>query len=215
VVNFETDIAEPGRWQTYHSLAAPADADRDGMPDSREAQFGLNKNSAADAMQDADGDGYTNIEEYLNNTDPRGGSTPVIYVSASASRAYRQGGQAGEIRFTRTGATSAPVEVRYTLTGAGERWLTIPKGARSAALPVPPGKEDLVIATVAGASGYHLGVPRSALVAVENGPAPISVRLADIDPAGAPTEAARKRGAEQMQEHRLFKAQKIKGRKKN
>src|SRR6185369_5975909 len=74
VINFEADIPEPGRWQTYHSLPAPADSDGDGIPDYWEEQFGLNKKSAADAIQDSDGDGYTNIEEYLNNTDPKGGS---------------------------------------------------------------------------------------------------------------------------------------------
>ena len=57
----------PGRWQTYHSLPAPADSDGDGIPDYWEEQFGLSKNSAT---QDSDGDGYTNIEEYLNNTNP-------------------------------------------------------------------------------------------------------------------------------------------------
>jgi hypothetical protein len=42
-----------------------ADADRDGMPDVWEIAHGLNPNSAADASADRDGDGYTNIEEYL------------------------------------------------------------------------------------------------------------------------------------------------------
>ncbi|MBL8992008.1 MAG: hypothetical protein JNM63_01625 [Spirochaetia bacterium] len=42
-----------------------SDADGDGMPDSWETSHGLNPNAAADANQDRDGDGYTNIEEYL------------------------------------------------------------------------------------------------------------------------------------------------------
>ncbi|HSW46577.1 MAG TPA: fibronectin type III domain-containing protein [Phycisphaerae bacterium] len=46
---------------------APADADRDGMPDSWETGQGLNPNDPADASLDPDGDGYTNIEEYLNH----------------------------------------------------------------------------------------------------------------------------------------------------
>jgi hypothetical protein len=47
--------------------AAPADADNDGMPDFWETGMGLNPNSASDNSADNDGDGYTNIEEYLND----------------------------------------------------------------------------------------------------------------------------------------------------
>jgi pectate lyase len=42
------------------------DTDQDGMPDSWETQHGLNSNSAADRNGDFDSDGYTNLEEYLN-----------------------------------------------------------------------------------------------------------------------------------------------------
>jgi hypothetical protein len=44
------------------------DSDRDGMPDTWEVAKGLNPN-LDDANADADGDGYTNIEEYLNGVD--------------------------------------------------------------------------------------------------------------------------------------------------
>jgi pectate lyase len=40
------------------------------MPDRWEIQHGLNPNDPSDAVKDADGDGYTNIEEYINGTDP-------------------------------------------------------------------------------------------------------------------------------------------------
>jgi len=211
VINFETDIREPGRWQTYHSLPAPADSDGDGIPDYWEEQFGLRKNSADDATHDPDGDGYTNIEEFLNNTDPRGGTTPIVYVSAIGSRAYRQDGKPGEIRFTRTGDTGQALEVRYTLSGA-ERRITMPRGAASAAIAVPAGTEDVVVARIAADPAYHIGCPMQALVAVENSASPIPVKLADLDPEGAPTEAARKRGEEQMKEHKVWKAEKLKAR---
>ncbi len=44
------------------------DADGDGMPDywEKSRKVKLNPNDPSDAMQDKDGDGYTNIEEYLN-----------------------------------------------------------------------------------------------------------------------------------------------------
>lgn len=49
---------------------APQDTDRDGMPDTWETQYGLNPNSASDAMQDKDGDGWVNVEEYINSLVP-------------------------------------------------------------------------------------------------------------------------------------------------
>jgi len=45
----------------------PTDTDRDGMPDQWEIQHGLNYRSAADAMKDADGDGYANLENYIHS----------------------------------------------------------------------------------------------------------------------------------------------------
>ncbi len=61
---------EVGGWPVLKSLPAPADADRDGMPDSWEAGHGLNARDAADGPIDADGNGYTNLEEYLNSLVP-------------------------------------------------------------------------------------------------------------------------------------------------
>ncbi len=45
----------------------PADSDRDGMPDFWEKAMKLNPNDPSDSVKDQDGDGYTNIEEYLND----------------------------------------------------------------------------------------------------------------------------------------------------
>ncbi len=44
----------------------PVDSDSDGMPDAWETERGLNPNNADDNVEDRDGDGYTNIEEYIN-----------------------------------------------------------------------------------------------------------------------------------------------------
>ena len=40
------------------------------MPDAWELAHGLDPKNAADAAQDRDGDGYTNIEEYVNSLVP-------------------------------------------------------------------------------------------------------------------------------------------------
>ena len=48
----------------------PVDSDHDGMPDAWEEKFKLNPNLTDDGRLDSDNDGYTNIEEYLNGTDP-------------------------------------------------------------------------------------------------------------------------------------------------
>ena len=44
------------------------DTDHDGMADTWETNNGLNPQDSSDGPQDTDGDGYTNLEEFLNNT---------------------------------------------------------------------------------------------------------------------------------------------------
>ncbi len=52
-----------------------ADTDGDGMHDGWEAAHGLDPLKAADALQDADGDGLSNLAEFMNSTDPRDADT--------------------------------------------------------------------------------------------------------------------------------------------
>jgi hypothetical protein len=52
------------------------DSDGDGMPDAWESRY-FGSSTAADIAADTDGDGYTNIEEYLNGSDPKAATTPV------------------------------------------------------------------------------------------------------------------------------------------
>lgn len=63
------------------AYARPAnwDTDGDGMPDAWEATVGLNPN-VADNNGDFDGDGYTNLEEYLNDISAWPAPTPITWV---------------------------------------------------------------------------------------------------------------------------------------
>jgi pectate lyase len=59
-----------GGWPELKSLPSPVDADGDGMPDEWELRFKFNLGNSSDAFLDSDNDGYTNLEEFLNGTDP-------------------------------------------------------------------------------------------------------------------------------------------------
>lgn len=60
-----------GGWPELQSLPAPPDSDHDGMPDAWERKRGLNPAEPADGAEDANGDGYTNLEDYVNSLVPR------------------------------------------------------------------------------------------------------------------------------------------------
>jgi hypothetical protein len=47
----------------------PVDSDHDGMPDPWERKMGLDPADPSDGGRDADGDGYSNVEEYLHQLD--------------------------------------------------------------------------------------------------------------------------------------------------
>ncbi|MBN1866870.1 polysaccharide lyase [Candidatus Sumerlaeota bacterium] len=67
-----SDPKEVGGYPEYSFKPkdVPADADHDGMPDAWEKEYDLNPKDAADGSLDSDGDGYTNVEEFLNGTNP-------------------------------------------------------------------------------------------------------------------------------------------------
>jgi pectate lyase len=67
IINSQDEV---GGWPEYKSAEPPIDSDNDGMPDDWEKSHGLNPEGAADGNQDRDGDGYTNIEEYINGIMP-------------------------------------------------------------------------------------------------------------------------------------------------
>ena len=67
IIDIPSDV---GGWPEYKSAPVPVDSDHDGTPDSWEKKFGLKWSDPADGAKDIDDDGYTNVEEWLNGTDP-------------------------------------------------------------------------------------------------------------------------------------------------
>jgi hypothetical protein len=61
-----TDPRQMGGYPDYRDWQPYQDTDLDGMPDAWELANGLNPNDPADANGDLNGDGYTNIEKYIN-----------------------------------------------------------------------------------------------------------------------------------------------------
>ena len=64
------DEDQVGGWPELKSAKPPEDSDKDGMPDGWEKQHGFDPDDPTDGNADTDADGYTNLEEYLNNTRP-------------------------------------------------------------------------------------------------------------------------------------------------
>lgn len=64
-----TDIRQVGGYPEYKGKPRK-DTDMDGMPDAWEKAYGLDPRDATDASGDMNGDGYSNIETYINGIDP-------------------------------------------------------------------------------------------------------------------------------------------------
>jgi pectate lyase len=60
------DPLQVGGWPRLASGTPPEDSDHDGMPDAWEQRLGLDPADPADRNGDVTGNGYTNLEDYLN-----------------------------------------------------------------------------------------------------------------------------------------------------
>jgi pectate lyase len=72
IIDSQNDV---GGWDRYPKERRPEgwDRDRDGMPDAWEMSHNLDPNDPEDRNSDADRDGYTNLEDYLNSLCSRPG----------------------------------------------------------------------------------------------------------------------------------------------
>lgn len=188
VIDTENDLPENERWPDVWTLPAPEDSDKDGMPDYWEKQFNLDSNSN-DSMNDKDGDGYTNIEEYVNSTNPVGSSTSMLYVSTPVSRSIKYEDFNGKINITRVGETSSEMNVEYSVSGTAiydkdykelSGNIVIPKGEESVIIDIVPllkGKVEMgskeaeedksVVIEISEKDDYKIGCPRSAMVVIK------------------------------------------------
>jgi len=75
IIDSQTDVHDAAGspnypWPAYATYNVPVDSDHDGLPDWWELLHGTNPNSApgdfSDSNADPDGDGYTDLEDYLN-----------------------------------------------------------------------------------------------------------------------------------------------------
>jgi hypothetical protein len=64
-----TNPAQVGGYPEYKGEPY-RDSDHDGMPDEWEVKYGLNPNDPSDSTTDLSGDGYTNIEKFIDGIDP-------------------------------------------------------------------------------------------------------------------------------------------------
>ncbi|HEY2952400.1 MAG TPA: immunoglobulin domain-containing protein, partial [Verrucomicrobiae bacterium] len=109
------------------------DSDGDGIPDAWEISHGLDRFNPVDAALDADGDGMTNLQEYLADTDPQNSASAFAITSALLS-----GGQFTLQFATRTGLT---YRVEYKSVSSDSVWnllAVVPAGAGAVVQVVDP-----------------------------------------------------------------------------
>ena len=99
-----------------------ADTDHDGMPDAWETANGLSSTNQADAALDHDGDGRSNLAEYIAGTDPNNSNSVLRLTVAPVGP-----NGAVVLQFLATTNRSYTVLSRDTLgVGAWTAWTNIP-----------------------------------------------------------------------------------------
>jgi hypothetical protein len=176
VIGTELDLPSDQRWPGYRSLPRPLDSDNDGLPDYWERQHGLDSADKSDSATISAG--YANIEHYFNNTDPRGGPTPIVFIAAAVPRARLD--QPAIWRICRTGNLSKALTVNYSVSGearsdrdflplAGSATIPANEASTTVSLtPLPAAGDNLtvVIGLEAKDGSYHVGCPSQSLAVI-------------------------------------------------
>ncbi len=96
-----------------------ADTDFDGLPSSYESAHGLQQNDPADASTDLDGDGATNLAEYLAGTDPQLASS--VFRITAITRDL-----AGHALVTFNAIANKTYRLEFNTTLASTGWMALP-----------------------------------------------------------------------------------------
>jgi hypothetical protein len=163
IIDSQTDVHDATNspnypWPAYVTFNVPVDSDHDGLPDWWEAIKGLNPNSAPgdffDANADPDGDGYSNLEDYLNWL-----ALPHFECVSNSSVDIDLS------QFTR-GFSNAPVRAvasgtngTVTLLGDGKTARFTPTAGFVGLGGFQFTVHDSVSATLTNAAGIHIGPP--------------------------------------------------------
>jgi hypothetical protein len=89
------------------------DADADGISDAWESAHGLSSSNRADADGDLDGDGETNLEEYLAGTDPQNNSSVFVPPVITSHPQSVTGVEGVDATFSVSAAGSAPLIYKW------------------------------------------------------------------------------------------------------
>jgi autotransporter-associated beta strand protein len=153
---------------------APVDTDRDGMPDAWEIAVGLDPNTP-DHNGDADGNGYTNIEDYINGLAPGGVQDAAITGVTDDTGLSGSDAITSDDRLMLSGTARAGKIVTVTRIGAGQVGTATSDAAGRWSLdlsstPLPQGLHVFTARTV-DASG-RAGVPTPAFLVTVDRTAP-------------------------------------------
>jgi hypothetical protein len=138
-----------GGWPELESGPAPEDRDHDGMPDEWEKQRGLGPEDPSDGPLDRDGDGYTNVEEYLNWL-----VRPTITLVSVLTTARE--GEVVHAVCNRTGYTTDPLTIGIETGGTaapGDDYkalpakITLPKGSMEETFAIVTARDSVAEGT--------------------------------------------------------------------
>ena len=157
------------------------DGDHDGMADWWEDAHGLDKQNAADALLDPDGDGRNNLAEYLADMDPNQDSrTPKLRTTEVI--AYSQ--STSVVMLETADTDSPPQQLTYTLTSAPLSGALVLRNVHNR-----PAITDVVLSD--GATFTQQDVALGRLLYVHDfgiEPASFGIRVADESPLHPPAE---------------------------